>query len=74
MEGLKKEVAELEKELRRLSLKLAEVEETLLETYSYLSVDELLVAIGGGEITAHGIALQLASLIIQHLRHLTRFM
>ena len=63
-ENLARGRAELEKELRRLSLKLAEVEETLLETYSYPSMDDLLVAIGGGEITAHGIALQLASLII----------
>ena len=62
-ENLARGRAELEKELRRLSLKLPEVQETLLETHSYRTLDELLVAIGGGEITAHGIALQLASRI-----------
>ncbi len=55
---------ELEKELRRLSLKLPEVEDNLLDTYSYKTLEDLLVAIGIGELTGHGIALHLASIIV----------
>ena len=54
---------ELERELRRLSLRLPEVEATLLDMLSrYATLDDILVAIGVGELTAHHMALRLASL------------
>ncbi len=56
---------ELEKELRRLSLRLTEVEGVLLEMLAYDTLDEVLSAIGTGELTAHQIALRLASSIVE---------
>ena len=55
---------DLEKELRRLSLRLREMEGTLLALLSYDSLDDLLAAVGTGELTAHQIALQLARLAV----------
>ena len=51
---------ELEKELRRLHLKLHDVETAILGLTGDRSLDEVLIAIGTGEITAHGLALRLA--------------
>ena len=53
---------ELERSLRRLSLKLAEVEETLVETLPYDNLADILHAVGVGELTASQIALKLATL------------
>jgi guanosine-3',5'-bis(diphosphate) 3'-pyrophosphohydrolase len=39
------------------------VQEAILEQHSFRTLDDALLAIGAGEITAHAIALQLASLI-----------
>ena len=50
----------LEKELRRLHLKLHEVEGAILELTGEASLDDVLIAIGTGEITGHGLALHLA--------------
>ena len=52
---------ELDKELRRLHLRLADVEAEVLRLLPYESSDDLLLAVGTGEITAHQIALKLAS-------------
>ena len=59
-ENLARGREELEKELRRLHLKLAEVEGALLELSGQRSLDDVLIAIGAGEMTAHGLALRLA--------------
>jgi guanosine-3',5'-bis(diphosphate) 3'-pyrophosphohydrolase len=50
----------LEKELRRLSLKLHDVEGAILELTGEKSLDEVLISVGTGEITGHGLALRLA--------------
>ena len=51
---------ELEKELRRMHVKLSDAEAAVLELTGTRSMDDLLIAIGTGEITGHGIALRLA--------------
>jgi len=50
----------LEKEMRRLGMKLSEREE-LVKLFKYDSLDDFLVAIGYGGITIHQIALKLAA-------------
>ena len=50
----------LEKEMRRLGIKLSEREE-LVKLFKYDSLDDFLVAIGYGGITTHQIALKLAA-------------
>jgi GTP pyrophosphokinase len=55
---------ELEKELRRLSLRLNDAEEALLEMAGFAELDDLLAAIGSGELTAHQMALRLASMVV----------
>ncbi len=59
-ENLARGREELEKELRRLHLKLSDVEAALLEISGQRSLDDVLIAIGTGESTAHGLALRLA--------------
>ena len=54
---------ELEKELRRLSLRFADVEDAVAELPAYDSMDDLFAAIGTGEVTAQQLALRVASLI-----------
>ncbi|PZC42455.1 MAG: GTP pyrophosphokinase [Chloroflexi bacterium] len=51
---------ELEKELRRLHLKLHDAESAILALTGDRSLDDVLIAIGTGEITAHGLALRIA--------------
>ena len=62
-ENVRRGREELEKELGRLGLKLKDVQATLLDVYHQSSLEDLLVAVGGGELTGHGIALHLASMI-----------
>ncbi len=50
----------LEKEMKRLGIKLSEREE-LVKLFKYASLDDFLVAIGYGGITTHQIALKLAA-------------
>ena len=50
----------LEKEMRRLGMKLSEREE-LVKLFKYDSLDDFLVAIGYGGVTTHQIALKLAA-------------
>ena len=59
-ENLARGREDLEKELRRLHLKLSDVEAALLEISGQRSLDDVLIAIGTGESTAHGLALRLA--------------
>ncbi|MCY3920729.1 MAG: bifunctional (p)ppGpp synthetase/guanosine-3',5'-bis(diphosphate) 3'-pyrophosphohydrolase [Chloroflexi bacterium] len=59
-ENLARGREELEKELRRLHLKLSDVEAALLEITGQRSLDDVLIAIGTGESAAHGLALRLA--------------
>ena len=51
---------ELEKELRRLHLNLRDVEVALLDLTGEKTLNDVLIAIGTGEITGHGLALRLA--------------
>ena len=51
---------DLEKELRRMHVKLRDAEAAVLELTGARSMDDILLAIGTGEITGHGIALRLA--------------
>ena len=52
---------ELERELRRLSLKLPKVEAEVMEATRTKSMDDALALIGAGDITAHAVALKVAS-------------
>ncbi len=52
---------ELERELRRLSLKLPKVEAEVMEATRTRSMDDALALIGAGDITAHAVALKVAS-------------
>ena len=52
---------ELERELRRLSIKLANVESEVLEATRAKSLDDALASIGAGDISAHAVALKAAS-------------
>jgi GTP pyrophosphokinase len=52
---------ELERELRRLSLKLAKVEAEVMEATRTKSMEDALALIGAGDITAHAVALKAAS-------------
>ncbi len=52
---------ELERELRRLSLKLPDVETDVLEATRAKGLDDALAMIGAGDITAHAVALKAAS-------------
>ena len=52
---------ELERELRRLSLKLANVEDDVIELTRQPSLDDALAVIGAGDPTAHSVALRIAS-------------
>ena len=52
---------ELERELRRLSLKLSKVESEVMEATRAKSMDDALALIGAGDITAHAVALKVAS-------------
>ena len=63
-ENLARGREELEKELRRLRLKLPEVEDGLPELIGAKTVEDALAAIGAGEPTAHQVALRLASMLV----------
>ena len=52
---------ELERELRRLSLKLSNVESEVLEATRAQNMDDALAAIGGSDISAHAVALRVAA-------------
>ena len=52
---------ELERELRRLSLKLSKVESEVIEATRTRSMDDALATIGAGDVTAHAVALRVAS-------------
>ena len=52
---------ELERELRRLSLKPAKVEAEVIEATRAKSMEDALALIGAGDITAHAVALKVAS-------------
>jgi len=52
---------ELERELRRLSLKLANVVDDVVAAAGAKSLDDALALIGGGEPSAHSVALKVAS-------------
>ena len=52
---------ELERELRRLSLKLPNVEAEVMEATRARSMEDALATIGAGDVTAHAIALRVAS-------------
>ena len=54
----------LEKELRRLNLRQAEVEEPLLEMLPYDTLDDVAQAVGIGEASAYQLALKLANLMV----------
>ena len=55
---------QMERELRRLNLKLGEVESELLGLTPHESLDDLFQAIGHGDATAHQLALKLANLTL----------
>ena len=52
---------ELERELRRLSLKLPNVEQEVMDAVRAKTMEDALALIGAGDITAHAIALKVAS-------------
>ncbi len=52
---------ELERELRRLSLKLTKVESDVIEATRARSLEDALALIGAGDMTAHAVALKVAS-------------
>ncbi|MDE2966835.1 MAG: bifunctional (p)ppGpp synthetase/guanosine-3',5'-bis(diphosphate) 3'-pyrophosphohydrolase [Chloroflexota bacterium] len=52
---------ELERELRRLSLKLPNVEAEVMEAARSKSMEDALAIIGAGDLTAHAVALKVAS-------------
>ena len=52
---------ELERELRRLSLKLPNVEAEVMEATRAKSMEDALALIGAGDVTAHAVALKVAS-------------
>ena len=52
---------ELERELRRLSLKLSKVESEVIEATRSRSMEDALALIGAGDMTAHAVALKVAS-------------
>ena len=52
---------ELERELRRLSRKLSAVESEVMDVTRAKSLDDALALIGAGDITAHAVALKVAS-------------
>ena len=52
---------ELERELRRLSLKLTKVESEVTEATRARSLEDALALIGAGDMTAHAVALKVAS-------------
>ena len=52
---------ELERELRRLSLKLPNVEAEVMEATRAKSMEDALATIGAGDVTAHAVALKVAS-------------
>ena len=52
---------ELERELRRLSLKLSGVESEVIEATRAKTMEDALALIGAGDMTAHGVALKVAS-------------
>ncbi|MYE06368.1 MAG: bifunctional (p)ppGpp synthetase/guanosine-3',5'-bis(diphosphate) 3'-pyrophosphohydrolase [Chloroflexi bacterium] len=52
---------ELERELRRLSLKLPNVETEVMEAARSKSMEDALAIIGAGDLTAHAVALKVAS-------------
>ena len=52
---------ELERELRRLSLKLTKVEAEVIEATRARSLEDALALIGAGDMTAHAVALKVAS-------------
>ena len=52
---------ELERELRRLSLKLPKVESEVMEATRAKSMEDALALIGAGDVTAHAVALKVAS-------------
>ena len=52
---------ELERELRRLSLRLPNVESEVIEATRTRSLDDALALIGAGDITAHAVALKVAA-------------
>ena len=52
---------ELERELRRLSLKLSSVDAEVIEATRAKTMDDALALIGAGDMTAHAVALKVAS-------------
>ena len=52
---------ELDRELRRLSLRIAKVETEVVEATRAKTMDDALALIGAGDITAHAVALKVAS-------------
>ena len=52
---------ELERELRRLSLKLPAVESEVMDATRAKSMEDALATIGAGDVTAHAVALKVAS-------------
>ena len=52
---------ELERELRRLSLKLSKVESEVMEATRTKTMDDALALVGAGDITAHAVALKVAA-------------
>ena len=52
---------ELERELRRLSLKLSKVESEVMEATRTKTMDDALALVGAGDITAHAVALKAAA-------------
>ncbi len=52
---------ELDRELRRLSLRIAKVEAEVMEATRAKTMDDALALIGAGDITAHAVALKVAS-------------
>ena len=52
---------ELERELRRLSLKMSKVEAEVIEATRTRSMEDALAMIGAGDVTAHAVALRVAS-------------
>ena len=52
---------ELERELRRLSIKLPQVEDEVMAAARAKSMDDALALIGAGDITAHAVALKVAT-------------
>ena len=60
-ENISRGLDELERELRRLRLKLPQVEAEVLEATRTKNLDDALAAVGAGDISAHAVALKAAA-------------